>query len=140
LWLGSKIILSGTRDSLKKDTFLLRGRGLCLAFFNFKHRASRKTVIYKCKIEENSLAQTDPKSASHHYFLMAGNTTKRSFNSILNASVALNKRDNSSSKLSIVVIQLWLSCQKCVLYGLELQGLLKEIDENDLSSVENMQT
>jgi hypothetical protein len=60
LWLGSKIILSGTRDSLKKDTFLLRGRGLCLAFFNLKNRASRKTVIYKCKIEENSLTQTDP--------------------------------------------------------------------------------
>jgi hypothetical protein len=68
LWLGSKIILSGTRDSLKKDTFLLRGRGICLAFFNLKNRASRKTVIHKCKIEENSLAQTDPNRTIHPVF------------------------------------------------------------------------
>jgi hypothetical protein len=55
LWLGNKIILSGTRDSLKIDTFHLGG-GALLGVFQFEKRASLKAVIHKCKIEENSLA------------------------------------------------------------------------------------
>jgi hypothetical protein len=31
-----------------------------LAFFNLKNRASRKAVIHEYKIEEKSMAQTDP--------------------------------------------------------------------------------
>ncbi|AEG00403.1 hypothetical protein Metme_1992 [Methylomonas methanica MC09] len=40
----------------------------------------------------------------------------------------------------VEVFETQLSCQKCMLPLLELQGLLKEIDSNDWSSVQIMWT
>jgi len=47
-----------------------------LAFFNLKNGASRKAVIHEYKIEDKSIAQTDPKSTVIFNISMANNQQK----------------------------------------------------------------